>query len=109
MQTIQRKFVGVLVLTALLVMVSICWATLPQPDFVPLGAYLSWERVLGNAQHFEIDYWEDLDRRLDALAANNVNMLWVTNLVSRDLPGVIEACAAHDMKLVVSMGEIEAT
>jgi hypothetical protein len=82
-------------------------ADLP-PDFVPLGAYLSWERIGANAAYHSIDHWEDVARRLDALEANHVNMLWVTNMAEDDLPRLIDECSKRGMKLIPSMGSIEA-
>ena len=82
-------------------------ADLP-PDFVPLGAYLSWERTAANASHHGIDRWEDVAKRLDALEANHVNMLWVTNMAEGDLPRLMDECAKRGMRLMPSMGSIEA-
>lgn len=78
------------------------------PAFVPLGAYLSWERTSANAAYHGIGQWEDVARRLDALAANHVNMLWVTNMAEGDLPRLIEECAKRSLRLMPSMGSIEA-
>ncbi len=78
------------------------------PAFVPFGAYLSWERVAACAKTNGIDRWEDLDRRLDALASNHVNLLWVTNMDEADLPRLIAECEERDMRLLPSMGAVEA-
>lgn len=78
------------------------------PAFVPFGAYLSWERVAACAKTNGIDRWEDLNRRLDALAANHVNLLWVTNMDEVDLPRLIAECEERGMGLLPSMGAVEA-
>ncbi|OIO94564.1 MAG: hypothetical protein AUJ96_28575 [Armatimonadetes bacterium CG2_30_66_41] len=78
------------------------------PDFVPLGAYVSWERVGANAQVSGIDKWADACRRLDALQASHVNLLWVTNMSETDLPRLIEECGKRGMKLLPSMSTVEA-
>jgi hypothetical protein len=78
------------------------------PDYVPLGAYLSWERPPACAAYFKIDPWEDVCRRLDALAKNSVDTLWVTNMSEADLPRLIQECEKRTIKLIPSMGSIEA-
>ncbi len=78
------------------------------PAFVPLGAYLSWERTAANAAYHGIDQWEDVARRLDALEANHVNLLWVTNMSESALPRLIEECAKRGLRLLPSMSSIEA-
>ncbi len=78
------------------------------PDFVPLGAYLSWERPPACARFYGIDRWVDVCRRLDAIRANHVNLLWVTNMSEADLPRLIEECGKREIKLLPSMGAIEA-
>ncbi|MFA6240953.1 MAG: hypothetical protein WC655_08495 [Candidatus Hydrogenedentales bacterium] len=78
------------------------------PDFVPLGAYLSWERVGACAAASGIERWEDAARRLDALHANHVNLLWVTNMSEDDLPRLLVECEKRKLLLMPSMGAIEA-
>jgi len=78
------------------------------PAFIPLGAYVSWERIYANAEHYGIDPWVDAGRRLDVLKANHVNLLWVTNMSQRDLPRLIRECETRNIKLLPSMGEVEA-
>ena len=78
------------------------------PDFVPLGAYLSWERVGACAKQQGIDMWEDACLRLDALEANHVNLLWVTNMSEPDLPRLIDECEKRGLKLLPSMSVVEA-
>ena len=78
------------------------------PGFVPLGAYLSWERIDACASASGIDRWDDATRRLDALQANHVNLLWVTNMSEADLPRLIDECAKRSILLLPSMGSIEA-
>ncbi len=82
-------------------------ADLP-PDFVPLGAYLSWERIGACAKVFGIDRWEDVNRRLDALQANHVNLLWVTNMSEADLPRLAEECAKRMICLLPCIDAVEA-
>ncbi len=78
------------------------------PDFVPLGAYLSWERPLACAQYYGIDRWIDVCNRLNALQANNVNLLWVTNMSEADLPRLIEECEKRDIKLLPGLSTVSA-
>ncbi|MBL7649528.1 MAG: hypothetical protein JNK74_25405 [Candidatus Hydrogenedentes bacterium] len=78
------------------------------PAFVPLGAYLSWERTDACAKANGIDRWADVARRLDALRKNHVNLLWVTNMDEVDLPRLIAECEKRDMRLLSSMGAVEA-
>ena len=78
------------------------------PDFVPLGAYLSWERPSACARYHGVDRWVDVSRRLNAIQANHVNLLWVTNMSEADLPRLIEECGKRDIKLLPSMSSIEA-
>lgn len=78
------------------------------PDFVPLGAYLSWERTTANAAYHNIGQWEDVAKRLDALEANHVNMLWVANMAEGDLPRLLEECAKRGIRLLPAMDSIEA-
>lgn len=78
------------------------------PDFVPLGAYLSWERTGACAEQQGIDQWTDVGCRLDALAANNCNLLWVTNMSEPDLPRLIDECERRNLKLLPSMSVVEA-
>jgi len=59
---------------------------------VPFGVYLSWERTGACARHYGIDRWEDVRKRLDAIAANHVDTLWVTNMAEADLPRLITEC-----------------
>ena len=82
-------------------------ADLP-PDFLPLGAYLSWERCEANAKVHNIARWDDVIIRLDALQANHVNLLWVTNMSEVDLPRLITECEKRGMRLLPSMGAVEA-
>ncbi|MFH1919582.1 MAG: hypothetical protein ABIP48_06860 [Planctomycetota bacterium] len=77
------------------------------PDFVPLGVYLSWERPGACARWAGIDRWEDVSRRLDAIAANHVDTLWVTNMAEADLPRLIAECERRNIKLLPSMSTIE--
>ncbi len=81
-------------------------ADLP-PDFVPLGVYLSWERTSACARHYGIDRWDDVRRRLDAIAANHVDTLWVTNMSEADLPQLIQECEKRAIRLIPSMGTVE--
>ena len=78
------------------------------PDFVPLGTYLSWERIAANAEAHGIDQWRDLAKRLDALEANHVNLIWVTNMSEEDLPRLIDECGRRDMRVLPCMSAIEA-
>lgn len=78
------------------------------PDFVPLGAYLSWERPAACAKSLGIDVWVDVSRRLDAIEANHVNLLWVTNMSETDLPRLISECEKRKILLLPSMGTVEA-
>ncbi len=78
------------------------------PPFVPFGVYLSWERIGANAKAAGIDRWTDACKRLDALQACRVNLLWVTNMSERDLPRLIEECAGRNLRLLPSMSAIEA-
>lgn len=78
------------------------------PTFVPFGAYLSWERTDACAKADRIDRWADVARRLDALQKNHVNLLWVTNMDEADLPRLIAECEKRKMRLLPSMGAVEA-
>ncbi len=78
------------------------------PDFVALGAYLSWERIAANAKALGADRWVDLGRRLDAIAARHANLLWVTNMAVADLPRLIRECRRRRLRLLPSMAAIEA-
>ena len=78
------------------------------PDFVPLGAYLSWERPGACAKHYGIDRWEDVCKRLDAIQTNHVDLLWVTNMSDTDLPRLIRECGKRGIKLLPSMSTVEA-
>ena len=77
------------------------------PDFVPLGAYLSWERPSACAKHYGIDRWVDVCKRLDAIQASNMNLLWVTNMSDADLPRLIQECGKRGLKLLPSMSTVE--
>lgn len=78
------------------------------PDFVPLGVYLSWERIDACARSCGVDRWDDACKRLDAIAANHVDTLWVTNMSEADLPRLLEECAARNIRLLPSMSTVEA-
>ncbi|NOY80585.1 MAG: hypothetical protein GXP31_06225 [Kiritimatiellaeota bacterium] len=78
------------------------------PDFAAFGVYLSWERVGANAKVSGIDKWEDASRRLDAVEACKVNLLWVTNMSEADLPRLIDECDSRGIRLLPSMSSIEA-
>ncbi len=78
------------------------------PDFVPLGAYLSWERSAACAMTLGIDRWDDVNRRLDALQANHVNLLWVTNMSGADLPRLVGECGKRGIRLLPCVDAIEA-
>ena len=78
------------------------------PAFVPFGVYLSWERIGANAKAAGVDRWVDACRRLDALKACHVNLLWVTNMSETDLPRLIDECEKRDIRLLPSMSSIEA-
>ena len=77
------------------------------PDMVPFGVYLSWERTGACARHYGIDRWEDVRKRLDAIAANHVDTLWVTNMAEADLPRLITECKKRGIRLIPSMSTIE--
>ena len=77
------------------------------PDMVPLGVYLSWERTGACAKHLGIDRWQDVCKRLDAIMANHVDALWVTNMSEADLPRLIDECTRRRIRLIPSMGSIE--
>lgn len=77
------------------------------PDYVPLGVYLSWERIGACAAYHGIDRWDDLSQRLDVIAANHVDTLWVTNMSEADLPRLILECEKRNIKLLPSMDTIE--
>ena len=77
------------------------------PDIVPFGVYLSWERTDACARHYGIDRWEDVGKRLDAIAANYVDTLWVTNMAEADLPRLIAECEMRGIRLIPSMSTIE--
>lgn len=78
------------------------------PDFVPFGVYLSWERIGANAKAAGVEPWADACRRLDALEACKVNLLWVTNMSEGDLPRLIDECDRRGLRLLPSMSSIEA-
>mgnify|MGYP003646136195 CR=1 FL=1 len=78
------------------------------PDFIPLGAYVSWERCVANAKVSEIDLWEDVGTRLDALQANHVNLLWVTNMSEPALPRLIVECEKRGLRLLPNIDAVEA-
>ncbi len=78
------------------------------PDFVPLGAYLSWERTSACAKHFGIDQWDDVNRRLDALHANHFNLLWVTNMSEAHLPRFAIECRKRHIRLLPCVDSVEA-
>lgn len=78
------------------------------PDFVPLGAYLSWERPGACAAYYGIDRWADVGKRLDALASHHVNLLWVANMADNDLPRLIEECEKRHLMVLPSMSTVEA-
>jgi hypothetical protein len=78
------------------------------PGFVPLGVYLSWERIESNAAARGVDRWADAGNRLDALQANHVNLLWVTNMAEADLPRLLDECGKRGIRVLPSMGSIEA-
>jgi hypothetical protein len=77
------------------------------PDLVPFGVYLSWERTAACADYYGIDRWEDVRKRLDAVAANHVDTLWVTNMAEADLRQLIQECEKRDIQLIPSMSSIE--
>ncbi len=77
------------------------------PDMVPLGVYLSWERPGACARHYGIDRWEDVGKRLDAIAASHVDTLWVTNMAEADLPRLLAECEKRAIRLLPSMSAIE--
>jgi hypothetical protein len=99
--------VSVLVCIALSASAQTVPADLP-PSFMPLGAYLSWERIGACADVEGIDRWDDVNRRLDALQANHVNLLWVTNMAEGDLPQLVSECGKRGIRLMPSMGAVEA-
>jgi hypothetical protein len=78
------------------------------PGFVPLGVYLSWERIGANAKVAGVDLWVDAVKRLDALQANRVNLLWVTNMSEADLPRLLDECGKRQIRVMPSLGTIEA-
>lgn len=77
------------------------------PDFVPLGAYMSWQRPKRLAAYRGIDHWTDVCERLDALKAASANMLWVSNMVVPDLPRLVEECRIRDFRLIAAMANLE--
>ncbi|MBL4700632.1 MAG: hypothetical protein JKX85_05165 [Phycisphaeraceae bacterium] len=78
------------------------------PQFVPLGVYLSWEIPFRLSKFADIPRWEYIGKILDLCVAQHVNTLWVTNLHEPDLPQLISECEKRNLKLVVSLGSIEA-
>lgn len=78
------------------------------PDSVPLGVYLSWERIAANAKVRSVGRWEDLNGRLDALRDNHVNFLWVTNMSEADLPRLAEECVGRSIRLLPCVDSMEA-
>ncbi len=77
------------------------------PDMVPLGVYLSWERTDACARHSGIDRWSDVGKRLDALAANHMDTLWVTNMAEADLPRLVAECERRAIRVLPSLSSIE--
>ncbi len=77
------------------------------PNWVPLGAYLSWERLLYLARYNKVEYWTDICKRLDVLKENGVDTLWATNMQDEHFPRLIKECEKRDLKLLVSMGAME--
>ena len=77
------------------------------PEMVPFGVYLSWERTEACARHYGIDRWEDVNKRLDVIAANHIDTLWVTNMAQTDLPRLIAECEKRGIRIIPSMGAIE--
>lgn len=78
------------------------------PAFVPLGVYLSWERIGANAQAAGVTPWADAVKRLDALQANHVNLLWVTNMAEAELPRLLDECGRRQIRLLPTLDSIEA-
>jgi hypothetical protein len=77
------------------------------PDWVPLGAYVSWERIFHLAKHNKVDYWADACKRLDVLKANCVDTIWATNMQDEYFSRLIKECEKRNLKLLVSLGAIE--
>ena len=78
------------------------------PAFVPLGVYLSWERIGANAQVAGVAPWVDAVKRLDALQANHVNLLWVTNMAEAELPRLLDECGKRQIRVLPTLDSIEA-
>ena len=83
-------------------------APVAAPDYVPLGVYLSWERIAACARAQGIEPWTDVERRLDLLQSRNVNLLWVTNMSEVDLPRLAEACDRRGIRLLPCVDSVEA-
>jgi hypothetical protein len=78
------------------------------PDFVPLGVYLSWERAAACAARSGVGLWDEVGKRLDALRANHVDLLWVTNMSTANLPRLAAECEKRKIRLLPCMDSVEA-
>lgn len=77
------------------------------PDYMPLGAYLSWERPPELARMRGIDRWDDVAGRLDLLVQNSVDTIWVSNLLEEDLPRLIHECEKRGLRLIALTTNLE--
>jgi hypothetical protein len=81
------------------------------PDYMPLGVYLSWEipyyctEYQGDSN--EPARWAYVGKLLDGCVQNNVNTLWVANMLKPHLKQLLAECEKRKIKLITSSGAIE--
>lgn len=73
----------------------------------PIGAYVSWERVIANSNHLDSTKSEYLLQMFTRLRNHGINTVWVTNVWAKDLPLLNDSALATGLNVYVDVANLE--
>jgi len=81
-------------------------APLNLADFMPMGVYLPWGRIISNAEHNGVEKWTWIANSLADMRSHHINTIWVVGLTIEDFRPLIDLCESYEMKLIPDLVEL---
>jgi len=75
-------------------------------DFMPMGVYLPWGRIISNAEHNGVEKWTWIANSLAGMREHHINTIWVVGLTIEDFRPLIDLCESYDMKIIPDLVEL---
>jgi len=75
-------------------------------EFMPMGVYLPWGRIISNAEHNGVEKWTWIANSLAGMREHHINTIWVVGLTIEDFGPLIDLCESYDMKIIPDLVEL---